>query len=122
MKPERKPDAKPDAKHRGSLGSDPRLLRAPGIERVSLTWDRDVMMCYFYVASGAELPLHVHPESQTGFVVKGRVDFTKGDGTVLELSAGDSYYFPSMDPHGLHAHAETELIECFAPARDDYKV
>ena len=111
---------KPESKHRGSLSSDPRVSRAKGIERVTLTYDRDNMMCYFYVGKGAELPLHTHRESQMGIVLKGRVDFTKGDGEVLELKAGDSYYFASMDPHGLKAWEEVELLECFAPSRDDY--
>ena len=61
-------------------------------------------------------------KGRIGIVVKGRVDFVKGDGGLLELGAGDSYYFAPMDPHGLRAHEKTELIECFAPSRDDYKV
>ncbi len=108
-------------KHRGSLATDPKVSRAKGIRRVTLTYDRDNMMCYFYIDKGAELAQHEHPQSQIGIVIKGRVDFIKGDGKVLELAAGDSYYFASMDPHGLRAHEETELIECFAPSRDDYK-
>ena len=108
-------------KHRGSLSTDPKVSRAKGIQRVTLTYDRDNMMCYFYIEKGAELAKHTHPQSQIGIVIKGRVDFTKENGEVLELKAGDSYYFASMEPHGLKAHEEVELIECFAPSRDDYK-
>ena len=111
-----------EIKHRGSLAADPKVSRAKGIERVTLTYDKDNMMCYFYIEKGAELAMHSHPESQIGIVVKVRVDFVKGDGGLLELGAGDSYYFAPMDPHGLRAHEKTELIECFAPSRDDYKV
>jgi len=109
------------AKHRGNLTSDPKVTRAEGIQRVTLTYDADNMMCYFYIEKGAELAQHTHPQSQIGIVIKGRVDFIKGDGEVLELKAGDSYYFAPLDPHGLKALEKTELIECFAPSREDYK-
>ncbi len=111
----------PERKHRGSLSTDPRVSRAAGIERVTLAYDTDSMMCYFYIKKGSELASHVHVQSQTGIVIKGKVDFRKGDGEVLELAAGDSYYFAPMDPHGLYAREDTELIECFSPSRDDYK-
>jgi quercetin dioxygenase-like cupin family protein len=112
---------KPVAKHRGSLSTDPRTPRAPGLERVTLTYDHDTMMCYFYIEPGASLAMHTHPESQIGIVIKGRIDFIKGDGEVLQLSAGDSYYFAPMDPHSLYAHEKSEFIECFTPSREDYK-
>jgi quercetin dioxygenase-like cupin family protein len=108
-------------KHRGSLATDPRVARAPGIERVTLTYDDDTMMCWFYLQKGSKLPMHVHPQSQNGIVMKGRIDFIKGDGTVLALKQGDAYYFPGMDPHGSDILEDTELLECFTPSRDDYK-
>lgn len=110
-----------EIKNRGSLSTDPKVSRAKGIERITLTYGADNMMCYFYIEKGAELGLHTHPQSQIGIVIKGKVDFPKGDGEVLELEAGDSYYFAAMEPHGLKARERTELIECFSPARDDYK-
>jgi len=111
-----------DRKHRGNLATDPRASRAPGIERVTLSYDADSMLCYFYLKKGSVLEMHQHVQSQNGIVIKGRIDFLKGDGTVLELRTGDAYYFASMDPHGSKVHEDTELIECFAPSRDDYKV
>lgn len=110
-----------ESKVLGSLSTDPKVSRAKGIRRVTLTYGADNMMCYFYVEKGAELAQHSHPQSQIGIVIKGRVDFPKGDGKVLQLRAGDSYYFAPMESHGLKALEETELIECFSPSRDDYK-
>jgi hypothetical protein len=43
------------AKRRGSLAGDPKVSRAEGIQRVTLTYDTDNMMCYFYIKKGAEL-------------------------------------------------------------------
>jgi quercetin dioxygenase-like cupin family protein len=112
---------KPMQKHRGSLNTDPRVPRAPGIERVTLTYDADSMMCWFYLKKGAVLDMHTHPQSQNGIVMKGKVTFTLGSGEVLHLSAGDAYYFAANEPHGSEMPEDTELLECFSPAREDYK-
>ncbi|MBN2860080.1 MAG: cupin domain-containing protein [Sphaerochaetaceae bacterium] len=111
----------PERKHRGSLTGDPRVQRAEGIERVTLTYDEETMMCYFYLKKGSVLEMHTHVQSQSGIVIKGRINFHKGDGEVLELTAGDAYYFASNDPHGSTVLENTELLECFSPSRDDYK-
>lgn len=110
-----------DHKHTGNLYTDLRVNRAPGIDRVTLTYDLDNMMCYFYLEKGSKLPMHTHPQSQNGIVMKGRIDFIKGDGKILELKTGDAYYFGPDDPHGSTVLEDTELLECFTPSRDDYK-
>jgi quercetin dioxygenase-like cupin family protein len=112
---------KPGAKHTGSLRTDPRVPRAPGIERVTLTYDTDSMLCWFYLAKGSRLPMHTHPESQNGIVMKGKLIFTKGGGETLHLSAGDAYYFAANEAHGSEMLEDTELLECFSPSREDYK-
>ncbi|HKM06952.1 MAG TPA: cupin domain-containing protein [Sphaerochaeta sp.] len=108
-------------KHRGSLTGDKRVSRAKGIDRITLTYDEDSMMCYFYLEKGSVLEMHTHPQSQNGIVIKGHIHFIKGSGEVLDLKAGDAYYFGPMDPHGSKVLENTELIECFSPSRDDYK-
>lgn len=109
-------------KHRGSLKDDPRITRAKGIDRVTLTYDSDSMLCWFYLEKGAELEMHTHIQSQNGIVIKGKIQFFKGNGEVLELKAGDAYYFASNEPHGSIVLEDTELIECFSPSRADYAV
>ena len=107
-------------KHMGNLFTDQKTERAPGIDRVTLTYDTDTMMCWFYLKKGAALEMHQHPQSQNGIVMKGRINFIKGDGTILELKQGDAYYFASDDPHGSDVIEDTELLECFSPSREDY--
>ncbi|MDC7244506.1 MAG: cupin domain-containing protein [Sphaerochaetaceae bacterium] len=109
-----------DHKHRGNLAADPKIERAPGIQRVTLTYDKDTMMCYFYLEKGSTLEMHTHVQSQNGIVMKGRINFIKGNGDILELKAGDAYYFASDDPHGSQVLEDTELLECFTPCREDY--
>lgn len=108
-------------KHRGNLFEDPKVQRAPGIDRVTLTYDKDSMICWFYLKKGAELEIHSHVQSQNGVVIKGKINFFKEDGEILELKSGDAYYFSSNEFHGSIVLEDTELLECFAPSRDDYK-
>jgi quercetin dioxygenase-like cupin family protein len=107
-------------KHRGNLSTDAKVQRAPGIKRITLTYDKDTMMCYFYLDKDSTLEMHTHVQSQNGIVMKGRINFIKGDGEVLELKKGDAYYFASNDPHGSIVLEDTELLECFTPYREDY--
>ena len=110
-----------DSNHRGRLTTDKRVSRAKGIDRETLTYDKDNMMCYSYLEKCSKLEMHTHVQSQSGIVIKGHIHFIKGDGQILDLHAGDAYYFASNDPHGSNILEDTELIECFAPSRDDYK-
>ena len=83
-----------ESKLRGSLRTDPKVSRAKRHRARNLDLRaRTNMMCYFYIEKGAELAMHTHLQSQIGIVIKGRVDFVKGDGEILELASGDSYYF-----------------------------
>lgn len=109
------------SKHRGSLSNDKRVKRAPGIDRITLTYDQDSMLCWFYLDKGSRLEMHKHVQSQNGIVMKGHLLFFKENGDVLDLRQGDAYYFASMEGHGSEILEDTELMECFSPSRDDYK-
>lgn len=98
-----------------------RVLIRPGLERVTLTYNEKLQMCYFFIAKGAELEPHSHLPIQNGIILKGRVKFSKADEEFV-LSEGDSYLFESKVPHGLLALEDTELLECFSPAREEYMI
>ncbi len=112
--------SKKEQKHLGNIDLDPRTERAPGIDRITLTYDKDAMMCWFSLKKGSVLEMHRHIQSQSGFVIKGRINFIKMDGSMLQLKTGDAYYFASNDPHGSEILEDTELLECFCPFREDY--
>jgi len=97
-----------------------RVERAPGIERVTLAYNESNMLCYFYLKKGSSLPMHTHLAAQNGIVVKGDIIFFKGNGERHRFKTGDAYLFDSMDPHGSEILEDTELIESFTPAREDY--
>ncbi len=101
--------------------SEKRVLIRPGLERVTLTYNDAIQMCYFFIAKGSILEMHTHVPIQNGIVISGKVVFHLED-RELTLSAGDAYLFDAMVPHGLETLEDTQLLECFSPCRDEYKV
>ena len=92
----------------------------PGIYRHTLVYDDNVMLVYFDLRQGADLPLHSHPHAQKGFVVKGILDFRIYEKT-YRLKAGDSYLAPANVEHGATIIEDAVVIDVFNPVRDDYK-
>lgn len=92
-----------------------------GIYRKTLAYNNNVMLCFFDLEKGAEIPLHDHEAHQIGYVVSGKLQFiteTRGDFIAQE---GDSYVFDSWEKHGAKILETAEVIEVFCPTRDDYK-
>ena len=92
----------------------------PGIHRTTLAYSDDVMLCHFRMLKGAKIPLHSHPQVQTGYVVSGRVSFKRADGSSFEAGPGTSYVFDSREEHGAEVLEDAEVIEVFAPVRPEY--
>ncbi len=91
-----------------------------GIFRHTLVYNDGVMLVYFDLRKGADLPLHSHPHTQMGYVVKGQLDFHIY-GKTYRLKAGDSYHAPSNVDHGAKVLEDCIVIDVFNPSRDDYK-
>jgi len=105
---------------RASLATGRRVTMRPGVDRVTLAYNSQNMLCYFYLEKAAEIPLHSHPPVQNGFVVKGRLRFLKGNGESFEAGPGDGYFFDANEVHGLEVLEAAEIIECFSPMRPEY--
>jgi len=94
----------------------------PGVVRKTLSYNDETMLCYFHLVKGAQIPLHDHRATQTGFVIKGKAKFLAAKPEdEFEGKAGDSYVFDPFEKHGTIALEETEYVEVFSPARDEYK-
>ncbi len=92
----------------------------PGVARQVLADDPALMTVAFRFAhAGAEGAPHSHPHVQTTFVRSGRFRFTLGD-EVREVGPGDSFAIPSGLAHGCVCLEPGELIDSFAPRRDDF--
>jgi quercetin dioxygenase-like cupin family protein len=105
----------------GNIYKEKRVELRPGLERVTVTYNDETMLCYFFIKKGAVLEFHTHEAIQNGIIIKGKVCFHKDDGDHF-LEAGDAYLFDSMEGHSLKVLEDTEFIECFTPAREEYKV
>ena len=93
----------------------------PGITRRTLVYNDEMMLCHFTLEQGVKLELHKHVAVQSGYVLKGKLKFIKGDGTSFVANAGTSYLFDSNEVHGIGEVCEpSEIIECFAPSRPEY--
>ena len=83
-------------------------------------------MTEFHLATGSDLPLHDHPQEQTGYLVSGILRLTIA-GEARELRPGDSWCIPGGVEHEAHTVQEAVAVEvsrlcarttCRAPARD----
>ena len=91
----------------------------PGVIRQVLAHDAELMMVRVTFAKGAEGYVHSHPHRQVTYVESGRFRFTL-NGSVTELTAGDSWFVPPGVPHGAVALEAGAVIDVFTPARTDF--
>lgn len=91
-----------------------------GVYRRTLVYDNTLMMCHFTLEKNAEVPLHIHKEHQVGYVIKGKLKFMTEDREFISKQ-GDSYIFDSNEKHGALILEDSEVIDVFSPAREDYK-
>jgi quercetin dioxygenase-like cupin family protein len=108
--------------HRGfcRVGEHPVVEMRPGVFRSTLVHNADQMLCHFRETAGARVDLHTHLAVQSGYVLRGSVRFFDAAGKERVMGPGDAYLFNSNEPHGSVALEETELVECFTPARPEY--
>jgi quercetin dioxygenase-like cupin family protein len=68
---------------------------------------------------GAVVPAHHHINEQVSFVIRGAIRFTIG-GAVTELRSGECLVIPPGVPHGVEVLEDTDVIDTFAPRREDW--
>lgn len=78
------------------------------------------MLCHFSMRAGSRVPQHSHPAAQNGYLISGRIRFIVREGS-FEVGPGDGYLFASQEQHGAEVLEDSEAIECFAPARSEYR-
>lgn len=90
-----------------------------GIRRQVLAEAAAQMVVSFRFETGAKGALHSHPHVQSTYVARGSFEFYRGDEVHL-LQPGDSLVIPSGVQHGCTCLEAGELIDVFAPRRDDF--
>ena len=91
----------------------------PGIRRKTLSYGAATVLVEFRLDAGATLPVHDHPQEQTGYLVAGRLRLTIGKETHV-VGPGDGWSIPSGVAHGGEAIEDAVAVEVFSPVREDY--
>lgn len=74
---------------------------------------------YVTLEKGVRAPEHNHIHEQWTHVLSGELEFTLGS-EVMKLTSGMSAFIPSNVPHSAYAITECKVMDCFAPAREDF--
>jgi len=91
----------------------------PGIRRKTLSHGAATLMSEFRLQAGHPLPVHEHPQEQTGYLVSGRLRLTIGAET-HDVGPGDSWSIPGGVPHGAEVLEDAVAVEVFSPLREDF--
>jgi len=102
-----------------SLKEMPPRKPAEGVE-VRIIHGERMTVAFFAIASGAGVPEHQHPHEQIGTVLKGKMQLTIS-GEQHIVTVGGAYLIPPNAIHsGLCLEGPAEVLEIFAPVREDW--
>jgi quercetin dioxygenase-like cupin family protein len=90
-----------------------------GIKRKTLVFGEKTLMTEFLLEKGKVLPMHRHPQEQTGFLFSGKIVLTIGE-EEFHVNPGDSWTIPGDVEHGARVLEDSVAVEVFSPVRDDY--
>ncbi len=68
---------------------------------------------------GDKVPLHSHPNEQSGYVISGKYEIKYADIQAI-LMEGDSYSIPENIEHSWEVIVGGTVIDVFTPPRKDY--
>jgi quercetin dioxygenase-like cupin family protein len=91
----------------------------PGVQRQVLAYNRSVMLVRHHFLKGWKGTSHSHPHEQLVYVVTGRIHFNS-KGNTIELRSGDSVMVRGNVEHQATALEDSEVLDVFAPYREDY--
>jgi quercetin dioxygenase-like cupin family protein len=91
----------------------------PGVQRQVLAYNRSVMLVRHHFLKGWKGTTHSHPHEQLVYIVTGRIQFNS-EGKTIELRRGDSVIVGGNVEHQATALEDSEVLDVFAPCREDY--
>jgi quercetin dioxygenase-like cupin family protein len=91
----------------------------PGVQRQVLAYNRSVMLVRHHFLKGWKGTSHSHPHEQLVYVVTGRIQFNS-KGKTIELRSGDRVMVRGHVEHQATALEDSEVLDVFAPYREDY--
>jgi len=108
-----------EQKRIGKASKDGYINVVDGIKRKTLVYGKNSLMTEFELQKGKVLPMHKHPNEQTGYLVSGQIILII-DGEKFKMSPGDSWCIPGDIEHGAEVLENSIAIEVFCPVRTDY--
>ena len=76
------------------------------------------MVVFWKMKAGAHAARHQHPHEQVFWMLSGKMEFDL-DGEKRTCVAGDCGVIPGNTPHEAYFPEDTEVIDVFAPPRED---
>lgn len=92
---------------------------AEGIKIKTLRKDDLMLMSQFVLKKGCCLPMHSHPNVQSGYLIKGKIRLHIND-EVRELLPGSTWFIQKDLKHWAEILEDSVAIEVFQPAKESY--
>ena len=102
----------------GTLASIPEERIAGKITRKVISGQQG-MMVWWHFQAGGHAAAHKHPHEQISWMIKGRMDLRIGD-EKRSMVPGDIAVIPGGVEHEAFFPEETEIVDFFAPVREDF--
>ena len=101
----------------------PRYLRNQISEKISrriLVGDQGMLVCWS-IGAGVHVEPHSHANEQIAWMLKGKMEFRLGTEQRV-CGPGDVVVIPGGSEHEAWFREDTEVIDFFAPPRDDFLI
>src|SRR6476661_6689023 len=102
----------------GSLSAIPEEKISDKITRRVVAGQKG-MMVWWKIGAGTHVAAHSHPHEQLVWMVKGRMEF-RIDNERRVLEPGGIAAIPGGVEHEGWCHEDTEVVDIFAPPREDF--
>ena len=77
-------------------------------------------LVFWEIKQGHTSPEHHHVNEQITYIMEGELEMVIGGEKYL-MKPGSVHVIPSHVPHSAYAVTDCNVIDSFAPARDDYR-
>ena len=90
-----------------------------GVHIDLLAHGAEAMVTLMHFKGGDRVPSHTHPNTQSGYVMSGRIRLRVGPDVDEVLGPGDTYSIPAGAEHSIDVLETGKAIDVFNPPRSD---
>lgn len=99
--------------------SDAKKRSFMGVDFVLLSHGPESMVTKMLYKKEDNVPLHKHPNEQSGYVISGKYRIIFGDNNQV-IGSGDTYSIARDTEHRIEIIEPGEVVDFFSPPRKDY--